>query len=245
MRLDAREALTVRDGPAPAAGVADRDRGHARAIALVVLGALAFRAACFGLMTAAAVWAERRPAPGALPDLVVDALPYVESVAHANYVLWLALYLPLSVAFLAAEPRRWSRYMVTGGIVSLLRGVSIAVTGLGPPDPAHAGAGLAGRSAWQAWLSLVSPWEVFAHGSAQAYLTKDLFFSGHTATTFLLVLYLWPWRRVRWLALAAHVVVVASVLLARLHYTIDVIGAWAVTFSVFALREWRAVDRAP
>ena len=208
-------------------------------------GAIAFRMACYALMTAAAVWAERRPAPAALPDLVLGALPYVQAVANANYLLWLAVYLPLSVLFLASEPRRWVRYMVTGGLVSLARGVTIALTGLGPPDPARAGAGLGGRDPLQAWLELVSPWGVFAHGSAQAYLTKDLFFSGHTATTFLLVLYLWPRPRLRAVAVAAHVLVVASVLLARLHYTIDVVGAWAITFAIFALREWRPAGRSP
>jgi hypothetical protein len=196
-------------------------------------------------MTAAAVWAERRPAPGALPDVLVDALPYVQGVANANYLLWLAVYLPLSVAFLVREPVRWARYMVTGGLVSLARGLTLAVTGLGPPAPLVAGAGLAGRDPLQAWLELVSPWGVFAEGTAQAYLTQDLFFSGHTATTFLLVLYLWRWPRLRWIALAGHLVVVASVLLARLHYTVDVLGAWAFTFAIFAAREWRPRPIAP
>src|SRR5437870_5593910 len=35
----------------------------------------------------------------------------------------------------------------------------------------------------------------------------------------------------------AHVLVVTTVVLAHLHYTIDVIGAYAVTFSIFVLRE--------
>ncbi len=215
-------------------------------LALLLAGALAFRFVCYAAMTAAAVWAERRPAPGALPDLVLGALPYVESVARANYLLWLALYVPLTAAFLVSEPRRWVRYMVTGGLVSLARGLTIALTGLGPPDPAHAGPGLGDRGAWSAWLELVSPWGVFAGGSAQAFLTKDLFFSGHTATTFLLLLYLWPRPRLRWLALAAHLAVVASVLLARLHYAIDVAGAWAFTFAIFALREgWGVGARRP
>ena len=208
-------------------------------LAAAVAGALAFRAACYGAMTAAAVWAERRPAPGGLPDLALLALPYLPWVARANYLLWLAVYLPLAVALLVLEPRRWVRYMVTGGLVSLLRGATIALTGLGPPDAALSGPGLGDLGAAEAWWSLVSPWAVFARGTAQAYLTKDLFFSGHAATTFLLALYLWPWRRLRWIAVAGHALVVASVLLARLHYAIDVVGAWAVTFAVFALREWR------
>lgn len=188
-------------------------------------------------MTAAAVWAERQPAPGALPNLALRALPYVPWVARANYLLWLAAYLPLTLAFLASEPGRWARYMVTGGLVSLARGATIAMTVLGPPDPAHAGPGLGNLGGVEAWWALVSPWAVFAQGTAQAYLTKDLFFSGHTATTFLVVLYLWPRRRLRWVALAAHVLVVASVLLARLHYAVDVAGAYAFTLAIFALRE--------
>lgn len=228
--------LLPRAGAAPGRG---EGAASARALAAAVLAALAFRAACYAIMTAAAVWAERRPAPGGLPDLALGALPYVAWVARANYLVWLALYLPLSVAFLVRDPGRWVRYTLTGGLVSLARGACIALTGLGPPDPVHAGPGLGRLAPLDAWLALLSPWGIFAHGTAQAYLTKDLFFSGHTATTFLLALYLWRDRPLRWLALAAHALVVATVLLARLHYAIDVAGAWAVTFALYALREWR------
>jgi len=33
-------------------------------------------------------------------------------------------------------------------------------------------------------------------------------------------------------------VVVATVFLSHLHYTIDVLGAYAVTFAIYAAREW-------
>src|SRR5205807_671587 len=75
---------------------------------------------------------------------------------------------------------------------------------------------------------------------AHAYLTKDLFFSGHTATTFLLLLYVWPHRKLRWPMLAAHVLVVVSVFFSHLHYTIDVAGAYGITYGIFALRERRS-----
>ena len=185
---------------------------------------------------------ERRPAP-TLPDLVLSQLPYVEWAARANTWLWLACYLPLSLLLLWQEPRRWIRYMWAGGLISLARGVTIALTGLGPPDPVRAGPGLGERSLGEAWLALVSPVEVFGRNALGAYLTKDLFFSGHTATTFLLLLYLWRRPGLRALALLGHALVVASVLLARLHYAIDVVGAWAVTFAVFALLEWRPRER--
>ena len=219
-------------------------RGRARELLAsrgAIARAIAFRFACYAAMTALALASEARRGP-TLPDLVLERVPYVESVDRANYVAWLALYLPLACAFLWLEPRRWARYTVTGGLVSLARGVCIAATTLGPPDPAHAGPGIGGKSFGRAFLELVSPFDVFVEGSARAYLTQDLFFSGHAATTFLLVLYLWRRPRLRVLALAAHVVVVATVILAHLHYTIDVAGAWAFTFGIFALREWRPRD---
>ncbi len=207
-----------------------------RAAAGAIAAALALRAASYAAMTAAAVWNELRPAP-TLPDAVLAAVPYVDWAARANYLLWLGVYLPVAAALLWRSPRRFVRYTVTGALVSLARGATIAMTGLGAPDPARAGPGIAGRDPLAAFAELLSPWQVFANGSMRAYLTKDLFFSGHTATTFLLLLYVWRWPRLRWPALAGHVLVVASVLLAHLHYAIDVAGAYAVAFAIFALRE--------
>jgi len=228
--------------PSPFAA-APRGLAGLRALWPVIVGALAFRAACYAVMTAAAVWNERRPAP-ALPDLVLSAVPYVDAVARANYVLWLVAYVPLALALLWSAPRLFARYTVTGGLVSLARGATLLLTGLGAPPPQVGGAGIAGRTFGEVFLSLLSPWQVFAEGAMRAYLTQDLFFSGHTATTFLLVLYVWRSPRLRIAALAAHLLVVASVFLSHLHYAIDVAGAYAVTFAIFALREgWPARDR--
>jgi hypothetical protein len=201
-----------------------------------VAAALLFRAGCYAAMTAAAVWNELRPAP-TLPDVAVAHLPYVPAVARTNYLLWLAAYLPISLALLWRAPRLFARYTVTAGLVSLARGGTLLLTGLGVPDPATAGPGIAGRAPLDAFLDLLSPWQVFAKDAMAAYLTKDLFFSGHTATTFLLVLYAWRFPRLRIPAAAAHVVVVLSVFLSHLHYAIDVVGAYAVAFSIFVLRE--------
>ncbi len=214
-----------------------------RALWPALLLALAFRAFSYGAMTALALHSELRPAP-TLPDAVLAAVPYVPWVGRANYLLWLGCYLPVTLALLWTAPRRWVRYMVTGGLVSLARGLCIAATGLGPPDPAHAGPGIGGRSFLQAWLDLCSPLGVFARGTASAYLTKDLFFSGHTATTLLILLYVWDRPRLRLPALLGHVLVVASVFLSHLHYTVDVLGAYAFTFAIFALREWRPAGAA-
>jgi hypothetical protein len=226
-----RAAAIPAPGTAEAAGL-DGLRAAWRSI----VAALLFRAGCYAAMTAAAVWNELRPAP-TVPDLVLARIPYVAWVARTNYLLWLAAYLPLSLALLWRAPRTFARYTVTAGVVSLARGATIVLTGLGAPDPSTAGAGISGLDPLRAFVDLLSPWKIFARDAMAAYLTKDLFFSGHTATTFLLVLYLWRFRGLRAAAVVGHVAVVLSVFLSHLHYAIDVVGAYAVAFSIYALRE--------
>jgi hypothetical protein len=210
---------------------------------LPVVAAVLFRYACFVAMLALSLWGEGRPAPH-LPDLLLDHLPYVGLVDRYNHWLLTLAYIPLALALLVVDARRFVRYNVTSGLLSLLRGLCIAATGLGPvrgPD-VHAGlffdaAGRPRSDFWQALFDLSTPGGLFGRDAAHVYLTKDLFFSGHTGVTFLLLLYLWPHRRLRWLMLVGHLLVVASVLLAHLHYTIDIVGAYAIAFSLYALRE--------
>jgi len=203
-----------------------------------VLSAFAFRSACFAAMLWMALWAEARPAPS-LPDAVLAVVPYVAWVDRYNYAVWVLAYVPVALGLLLSDVRRFCRYMVVSGLLALARGACIAATGLGPvrgPD-ANAGMDLAARK--QAFFDLIDPLGLFGRGPAHVYLTKDLFFSGHTATTFLLLLYAWRFPRLRWPMLLGHAVVVATVFLAHMHYTIDVFGAYAMAFAAYALAEWR------
>ncbi len=64
---------------------------------------------------------------------------------------------------------------------------------------------------------------------------SEFFFSGHTGAPFLLALIFWddkPWRR---FFLAAMVFFAASVLLAHVHYSIDVFAAPFITYGVFKI----------
>lgn len=199
----------------------------------------AFRLACYDAMVFMALLAESRAAP-TLPDVVLNVVPYVEWVSRYNYLLWLAAYLPIAVLLLFADGPRFIRYMVTSGLLALLRGVCIWVTGLGPVHGPDSHAGMSADQRWAAFTQLVTPRGFFdTDAGARIYLTKDLFFSGHTATTCLLLLYVWRLPKLRAVMLPAHVLIVVSVFLAHLHYTIDVIGAYAVTLALFALREGR------
>lgn len=131
------------------------------------------------------------------------------------------------------------RYQISGGLLALMRGACILATGLGPVEGPDLHAGMDHATRVRVFFDLGTPWGLFnPDAGLRLSLTKDLFFSGHTATTLLLLLYVWPWPRARVAMLALHVLVVASVFFAHLHYTIDVIGAYAITFALFALREW-------
>lgn len=208
-------------------------------------GSLAFRVTCYFAMMWMALWAEARSAPR-LPDVLLEWVPYVSWVDRYNYILWLVAYVPVALWLLAKDAERFIRYMVSSGLIALVRGVCIMATGLGPVrgDDLHAGMSFDTRLG--AFLHLMTPFGFFDTGAgARVYLTKDLFFSGHTATTLLLLLYVWRYPALRGVMLAAHVLVVLSVFFAHLHYTIDVIGAYAITLTLFTLREGRLGVHAP
>lgn len=184
------------------------------------------------------LWAEARPAPANLPDAVLEVVPYVAWVDANNYLLWLFAYIPVGLWLLKEDAERFIRYMHSAGLVALVRAVCVAATGLGPVHGADLNAGISLAARSEAFWRIANPFAFFAPGgSAQVYLTKDLFFSGHTATTFLLLLYVWRFPRLRTLMLVGHVLVVVSLFFSHLHYTIDVIGAYAITFAVFFFRE--------
>ena len=201
-------------------------------VALAVL----WRYACHAAMLGLSLLTEGRPAPR-LPDTVLDRLPRVAWIADHNWWLWVACYVPPALLLWRRDRQSFLRFLYIGGIVSLLRGLCVGLTGLGPSDGPDVNVGLSGEVLFHAWVVLINPFSTLFGNAAQVYLTKDLFFSGHASSTFLLWLYC---RGKGWLgplALAAHLVTVAVVLLAHLHYTIDVVGAWAVTYSVYVLAE--------
>ncbi|MCB9526770.1 MAG: hypothetical protein H6702_25790 [Myxococcales bacterium] len=201
--------------------------------------ALLWRYGAHGLMLGLCLANEARPAP-ALPDRVLDALPYVQWVARHNYHLWIALYFPPALWLWRRDRAAFVHFLYVGGLMSLVRGITVPLTGLGPTLGPDLNAGLDGATLWAAWLDVINPVSALVGDAAHVHLTKDLFFSGHTATTFLLWLYCRGRGALGHAALLGHVGVVAVVFLSRLHYTIDVVGAWAITFTVFTLvdRRW-------
>jgi hypothetical protein len=76
-----------------------------------------------------------------------------------------------------------------------------------------------------------------------AFITKfiggsDLFFSGHTGVPFLMALLFWREKRLRYLFLLWSVFFAVIVLLGHLHYTIDVLSAYFITYTIYCIAQW-------
>lgn len=61
----------------------------------------------------------------------------------------------------------------------------------------------------------------------------DLFFSGHTGLPFLLALIFWDYKVWRYFFFAASLFFAAIVLMGHLHYSIDVLGAYFITYTIY------------
>ena len=73
---------------------------------------------------------------------------------------------------------------------------------------------------------------------------NDLFFSGHTGLPFLLALIFWDNKKLRFMFLGFSILFAIVVLLGHIHYSIDVLSAYFITYGIFQIckflfkKEW-------
>lgn len=65
----------------------------------------------------------------------------------------------------------------------------------------------------------------------------DLFFSAHTGLPFLMTLVFWKEKGMRYIMLATSILFGTVVLMGHLHYTIDVVAAFFITYSIYSIAE--------
>ncbi len=186
------------------------------------------------LMLIPILYNELLPAPS-LPDHLLALFPRIPWVVRWNYVLWMLCYVPPAIYLLLRSRRLFLRFLVVDAALSMTRALVLPLTRFGPPDGPDVNA-IHPFRLWDVWWQIINPWRAVAGDTAGIYLTKDMFFSGHIATTFLLYLYsrrLGP--RVARVFLGLQLLSLLVVLLSHLHYTVDIVGAYAFTFMLHTL----------
>jgi membrane-associated phospholipid phosphatase len=139
-----------------------------------------------------------------LNDPLLRVLP-PHDVSLAMFIIIWAITL-LSLFRAAQTPQMFLTFLWAYIFLSLARVLTITLVPLDPP------AGL---------INLADPLSNFFYG--EKFVTKDLFFSGHTSAVFLLYLTI-PGKMDKKLALLATICVGSLLLVQHVHYTLDVLG---------------------
>jgi hypothetical protein len=154
--------------------------------------------------------------PGAV---LSDPLLSIFAPLDLTWVTFTVIYVGLlgGVFFLVRHPRSLLLAIQGYTLMALLRMLGMFLLPLEPPAT---------------MIPLRDPFVEF-FGTGQV-LTKDLFFSGHTSTLFLLCLVA-PTRSGRMIFLSCTVVVAACVLVQHVHYTIDVFAAPVFAYAAYRI----------
>ncbi len=117
---------------------------------------------------------------------------------------------------LIREPNRIPFTLKAIALFTLIRSLFISLTHMGPfPERLEVNSNFMGK---------------FTSGG-------DLFFSGHTGLPFLMALVFWNTKPLRYLFIASSMLFGAVVLMAHLHYSIDVLSAFFITYSIYHIAE--------
>jgi len=145
---------------------------------------------------------------------------------------WIIVYGAMGLIFFASivtlsQPKRIPFVLKSVSLFILIRSVSISLTHIGPFSP----------------QDVIDPTRILnALGITSS---ADLFFSGHTGMPFLLALIYWDDKILRYVFLAVSLIFGVSVLLAHVHYSIDVFAAIFITYTIFHIskylfyKDWR------
>lgn len=156
-----------------------------------------------------------------LHDFLLEIIPAKDLSVPIFACLWSAALIML--IRILQQPKLFLMFMYSYWTLFIARMITIKLTPLNPP------AGL---------LKLRDPISNLFYGNGGAFITKDLFFSGHTATLLLIFLFLEKkWEK--WFVFAATVAVGIMVLFQHIHYSVDVFAAPVFAFAIYwMIKKW-------
>ena len=150
-----------------------------------------------------------------LQDFVLERLPATDVSIPTFFIIWSVVLL----VFYRIYQNPIIFLVVAYGFIlmCIARVLTISLLPLNPPP------GL---------ITLKDPIANIAYGGKGIFITKDLFYSGHTGNMFLFFLCLQAkWDKI--IALAASFMVGILVLIQHIHYSIDVISAFIFTYFLY------------
>jgi hypothetical protein len=150
-----------------------------------------------------------------LQDYVLDAVPAMDVSIPTFTIIWSVVLLVFYRIY--QNPRLFLLVAYGFILMCVLRMLTISLLPLNPPP------GL---------IVLKDPIANIAYGGNGIFITKDLFYSGHTGNMFLFFLCLQhKWDKI--IALTASFLVGILVMVQHIHYSIDVIAAFLFTFFIY------------
>lgn len=151
-------------------------------------------------------------------DLILDNIPTID--LNFFYTVGIYVIIVSLLAYTAFHPAIVPFGLKTFAIFILVRSFFIVLTHIGPPE---------------GYFALAGP-DYDSHVMQKFFYLNDLFFSAHTGIPFLAFLYL-RGHLIRYFYLIASFVMGATVLLMHVHYSIDVFGAYFITYSIYHLSD--------
>ncbi len=148
---------------------------------------------------------------GPVTDIILSHIPVFN--VGGIFVYGPVLFWLLILAYLASEPRKTPFTFKSIAVFLLIRSFFVSLTHIGP-FPTHI------------TLDTKGILGLFTSGN-------DLFFSNHTGLPFFMALIFWDNRTLRYFCLASSVFFGAIVLMAHVHYSIDVFAAFFITYTIF------------
>ncbi len=154
-------------------------------------------------------------ASNSVTDLLLDNIPVMRVEWIVNDAA--ALFGFSMIFFILWQPRRIPFILKSVALFIFIRSGFIVFTHLAPfPE--------------RVYLDPTDIFRTLTYGG-------DYFFSGHTGMSFLMALIYWQEKRVRYYCLAVSGLLSIGVILGHLHYSIDVLAAFFITYSIFVLAQ--------
>ncbi len=157
-------------------------------------------------------------AGNSVQDIILSNIPIFDVsdiFVYGPVIMWVVL-----LVYCFNKPHQIPFILKSIALFIIIRSTFVSLTHIGPfPDRLIMGADSPD------WIRL------FTFGG-------DLFFSAHTGLPFLLALIFWKEKALRILFIATSVFFGIIVLMGHLHYSIDVLSAFFITYTIYHISKW-------